>query len=284
MKKIAIICDSSVSFTQAEIETFGVYIAPLTIIHNNTVYIDQVTITENQVNDLLRNHEVVKTSQPNLGTIYELFEKVMREGYDHIFALSIGTALSGTYSSMEMVRQDLKIENMSVINTHSITGPVQQAVAAIRKMNEEDYSVEQIEVYLDHFFSNQISYIYPQSLDQVIASGRVSKTAAKVASLLKIKPVLYLENKGESIEKLGVARSERRIFSLLVNDLVHHDVKPDTHDIYLLHSEGLDTLKRFQDFLTESLGPFTIKIVNLPAAVATHAGIGTLALQWCYKI
>ncbi|MDE8209602.1 DegV family protein [Erysipelothrix rhusiopathiae] len=34
----------------------------------------------------------------------------MREGYDHIFALSIGTALSGTYSSMEMVKQDLKID------------------------------------------------------------------------------------------------------------------------------------------------------------------------------
>lgn len=284
MKKIAIICDSSVSFTQAEIEAFEVYIAPLTIIHNNTVFIDQVTITENEVNDLLRNHEIVKTSQPNLGTIYELFESVVKKDYDHIFALSIGTALSGTYGSMEMVKQDLNISNMTVINTHSITGPVQQAVHAIRKMNQDGYTIEQIEVYLDHFFSHQVSYIYPQTLDQVIASGRVSKTAAKVASLLKIKPILYLENKGESIEKLGVARSERRIFMLLVNDLVRHNVMPETHDIYLLHSEGLDTLKRFQAFLIEAIGPFTIKVVHLPAAVATHAGIGTLALQWCYKI
>ncbi|MDE8165285.1 DegV family protein, partial [Erysipelothrix rhusiopathiae] len=61
----------------------------------------------NQVNDLLRNHEVVKTSQPNLGTIYELFEKVMREGYDHIFALRFKNALQSMMYLRLSENQDL---------------------------------------------------------------------------------------------------------------------------------------------------------------------------------
>ncbi|MDE8165047.1 DegV family protein, partial [Erysipelothrix rhusiopathiae] len=49
MKKLAIVCDSSVCFTPEKIKKYNVFIAPLTLIHNNTEYLDQETISKEEV-------------------------------------------------------------------------------------------------------------------------------------------------------------------------------------------------------------------------------------------
>ena len=92
MQNIAIICDSSVSFTPEQVKEFDVYIAPLTITHNNVAYIDQVTITQSEVNELLRNKQIVTTSQPNLGTMIDILTEVKEKNYDHTFGQGTGEA------------------------------------------------------------------------------------------------------------------------------------------------------------------------------------------------
>lgn len=282
--KIAIVCDSSVSFTPEEITALNVYIAPLTISHGSTSYVDQVTITEEGVNDLLRKGEVLKTSQPSIGLMIDIFEDIKSKDYGHVIVLSIGTALSGSYAAFQHAVEDVGLENATVINTYSICGPVQQGVRAIRRMEAEGQSIETILKTMDYLFSTQVSYIYPENLRQVVASGRMSKTAASIATLLKVRPVIYLENKGASIEKLGISRTERKAFQILVDDFIKNGVTPDRYDVYLLESEGMETLERFKAFLFEKLGTFTYHIVTLPAAVATHAGLGTISVQWCPKV
>lgn len=284
MKKIAIVCDSSVSFTPEELEMFDVIIAPLTITHNGKSYLDQITITKEEVNDLLRTHTKITTSQPNIGTMIEIFESLKSQDLDHIFVLSIGTALSGSYPAFIHAANDVGLENITIINTYSITGPVQQGVRAIRMMNENGKSIEEITETLTKIFDDQVSYVYPHTLDQVVASGRMSRAASTIASVFKVKPLLYLENKGDAIEKRGIARTDKKIFQMMVDDFVEHHILPHTHDIYLLESEGMKTLNDFKDYLFEKLGEYNHFIINLPAAVATHAGLGTISIQWCPKI
>lgn len=284
MKKIAILCDSSVSLTTEQVNELDVHIAPLIITNNNVSYIDGVDITNVELNNMLRNNEDVTTSQPSIGATIEILQDLKTQNFDHIFILSIGTALSGAYSSFVHAVNEVGQENITLINTYSITGPVQQGVRAIRKMNEDGKSIEEITAALNNIFDNQISYLYPKTLTQVIKSGRVSRASATVASLLKVRVLLALENKAEAIEKLAIARSNKKIFEAIVSDFKKHLVAPETHDIYLLESEGMDTLLEFKEFLFDSLGEFKHFFVNLPAAVATHGGLGCIAVQWCPKI
>lgn len=284
MKKIAILCDSSVSLTTKEVNELDVHIAPLIITNNNVTYIDGVDITNVELNNMLRNNEDVTTSQPNIGGIIEILQDLKSQNYDHIFILSIGTALSGAYSSFVHAVNEVGHDNITLFNTYSITGPVQQGVRAIRKMNEAGKSIEEITDVLNNIFDHQVSYLYPKTLTQVIKSGRVSRASATVASLLKVRVLLALETKAEAIEKLAIARSNKKIFEAIVTDFQKHLVTPETHDIYLLESEGMDTLLEFKDFLFNSLGEFKHFFVNLPAAVATHGGLGCIAIQWCPKI
>lgn len=284
MKNIAIIADSSISFSQEDVLKYDVIIAPLMITHNNTTYIDGVDMDNIALNNLLRANEHVTTSQPNIGTIIETLEMCKAKNYDHIFILSIGTALSGAMGAFQHALNDVNLDNVTLVNTYSIAGPVQQMVQSIRHYQALGESIEFITEKINNIVDHQVSYLFPETLKQVIQSGRVSRASATVASLLRVNVALVLKNKDQAIEKLAVARTKRKIYQAIVDDFIENNVSPITHDIYLLESEGMERLLEFKDYLTEKLGDFKSNFVNLPAAVATHGGLGCIAIQWCPKI
>lgn len=283
MKKIAIVCDTSASMTPEQIKQTGVTEVALTIIHNGKEYLDQETITNQEVNDLLRENKVVTTSQPNLGLLIDVFTKLKKDGYDHIFALPLTRHLSGTYNSFEQAINEVGLDNITLIDTQTLIGPIQKAVDVINEANKAGDSIKRMTEKLYHLFDNTESYLLPLNLKQLKASGRISSAAATMASLLKIKVVLKIKNKALNIDKFDTARTEAKSVDIVIDDLVKHNVKPETHDIYMLHSEGKAFLDRFVDRLTERLGTFKVNISELPSSLATHAGLGTIAIQYTLK-
>lgn len=284
MKKIAIVCDSSVSFTKEETEKFDVYIVPNVIIHNDEAYLDQITITNEEINHLLREKEKVTTSQANIGDMTKILEKVKEKNYDYVFILSVASILSGVYNGFVQAAEIVGLKNYTIIDTHSIAGPVQQGVRAIRHMNQDKHSIQEILDYLDLLFKNQVSYLYPESLDQIVASGRVSKAASKLVSFLRIKPIVYLSKTGNSIDRFGMARTDNRAFDKIITHFKKHNISPKTHDLFLLENENIEQANAFKERLFNKLGEFKYHSVKLPAALTVHAGIGAIVIQWCPKI
>lgn len=284
MKNIAILCDSSVAFTKEEIKKYDIYTVPNIIMHNNKIFLDQITINNKEVNALLEKKETVTTSQANIGTMVETFKEIKEKGYDYLFVLSLASSLSGAYNGFVQAAKLAEVENYMVLDSLSIAGPVQQAVRAIRQMNKKGSSIREIERFLKYLFQNQVSYLFPQSLHQIVASGRVSKGTSTIASLLKIKPVVYLDKGGKSIEKLGIARTDKRAFDLILKNFDKFKVQPTTHDLYILESEALPKVEAFLEYISKNLGEFEYHLVNLPAALSVHVGVGAIAVQWCPKL
>ena len=220
MKKIAIVADSSVALTEQETKELGVYITPLSIIYDQKEYMDQVEITREDIVKLLNAGTLLGTSQPNLGVIIKTLEEIKSKDYDHVFILSLSAALSGTYSTFQHGITEVGMENYSLIDTMTLCGPVQESVKVIRKMNAEGIEPKEIEDYLNNdFFKNTESYIYPLTLEQLKRSGRMSKSAALLASMMKIKPLLKIENQGNSIDKFKTTRTEQKILDEIIKDL-----------------------------------------------------------------
>ncbi len=284
MRKIKIFCDSSVALTKEEADLINVTILPLTLIHNNKEYADQFEMTVDDVNQLLAKKEIIKTSQPNLGLIISEFEKAKEENYDYIFGITIAETLSGTHSAFNQAAVEVGLDNFTLINSGSISGIVHEMIRLINSMNEEGMAYDLIRENLNPLLNNSEIFVYPQTLDQLKVSGRISKSAGTLASLLKIKPLLHFANMGQTIDKFGTARTEVKIFDMIVKNLIENNVHPDTHIIYYLESSALEIIERFDLYLKENLGTFETKTLQLPAVIATHAGLGTMVVQWMLKI
>ncbi|AZK43646.1 DegV family EDD domain-containing protein [Erysipelothrix rhusiopathiae] len=283
MKNLAIVCDSSVCFTPEEIKKYNVFIAPLTLIHNNVEYLDQETISKEEVHDLLSKKEKIMTSQPNLGSLINLFESIRDEGYHQILSITLSSNLSGTYSAFNQAASHVENCDIRVVDSFTLGGPVQQTVKLVRAMELNGITLDVMIERINKFLLHTESFVYPQNLDQLRVSGRISKHAATLASLLKVKPLLYLENHGLTIEKFGTARTETKIFELLINHMKEQGITPEAYDFYYLHSDAKEIITRLRDALLDSFGNHDAYIMDLPAAVATHAGLGTVAIQWIPK-
>ncbi|CAM2829928.1 DegV family protein [Erysipelothrix tonsillarum] len=284
MKKIAIVCDSSICFTPEEIKQYDVFIAPVTLIHNNVEYLDQETISKETVHALLEKKEKILTSQPNLGSLIDLFEKIKAKGYQTIIAITLSSNLSGTFSAFNQAASHIESCDIHVIDSFSLGGPVQQTVKLLRQMELDNMPLDEMLKRVDKFLLRTESFVYPQNLDQLRVSGRISKHAAMLASLLKVKPLLYLENHGLTIEKFGTARTETKIFEMLITHMKDQGINAQEYDFYYLHSDGFEIIVRLRNAINDAFGTHNSFIMDLPAAVATHAGLGTIAIQWIPKV
>lgn len=283
MKKIAIITDSSSSISSDSSLKHIVEVVPLNIIHGGKEYLDQVNITSADVNNLLRDKQLLQTSQPSVGGVIEVLEKLKAQAFDHIYAITISGNLSGTLNSFNQAIQQLDMDNVTLIDSFSVAGPAQHIAAMIYQFNQDGKSHEHIMAEVDNIVDNTISFLYPETLDQLKRSGRISKAAATLASLLKIKPILYLEHRAKTIEKFGTARTETKVYDLIIEQLKSQNITADRYNLYYLENEAKDKVNALNDRINEEVGVFKFEVLSLPAVLATHVGLGTMAVQWVPK-
>lgn len=283
MTKIAIVSDSSISISKDDPLISRVHLIPLSIIHNNTQYLDQVNLTSEDVNKLLRDKQLLQTSQPSIGNAVEVFENLKNENFDRIYVVCLSSALSGTINSINQAVSHVGLDNVTIIDTMSVAGPCYYIVETILKLHEAGKSHDEIMQAVDYCLNDTYSFVFPETLEQLKRSGRISSGAATLASLLKIKPILFLETKGKTIEKFGTARTDSKVYEKLIEAMIQHNVKPETHVLYYLENLALDKVNILNSAITQAVGSFETKVLTLPAVLATHVGLGAVVLQWIRK-
>ena len=284
MKNIKILSDSSISIDKNDPLYKHVTLIPLSIIHNNNQYLDQIDLSSEDVNRLIRDNQMIQTSQPSIGKVVEILEEVKNENYDHIYIITVSSKLSGTINSITQAVDLLNLENVSIVDTMSVAGPAYFVAKTIYDLNNQGKSSEEILNAVQASLDDTTSYVYPETLEQLKRGGRISKGAATLASLLKIKPILVLENKGVTIEKFATARTESKVYEKMVEEMVKHNIKPETHELFYLENVAKDKVATLDKLISDTIGKFESKTLTLPAVLVTHIGIGGIALQWIHKV
>ena len=72
MQKIAIVTDSNSGITQAQSKQLGVWVLPMPFYINDELFLEDITLTQEQFYDYLAQGADVKTSQPAPGDVLEL--------------------------------------------------------------------------------------------------------------------------------------------------------------------------------------------------------------------
>ena len=285
MHKIAYIIDSSVGWSLEEAKNISnLFVAPLSIIHENKEYLDQVELDYEDITEKLSRNEVIKTSQPNVGSMMELYKKVLKKDYDTIIAFTLTSHLSGTYNAFVQAKDMLgNPDNIVVIDTLSVAGVMQEFIKTGILLNEQGKSIDEIVDGIKASLKFTCSYLIPENLKQLTASGRISPAASAVASLLKMRVLLKIENAGTIIEKFATARTETKIIDAMIKDLKHDGFDPIKHKIYIAGCEAKEMGERIKARLNENFDNIEYYEYVLPAALSVHTGIGTTAIQWCLK-
>ena len=218
--RTAIVTDTNSSMSVDEGRERGIYVLPMPVIIDGETYLEGQNITYTEVFRAMADHKSVSTSQPSPGDVSDLWDQVFSDGYDELVYIPMSSGLSSSYQTAQRLSEDFN-GKVQVADNHRISLTLYESILDAKALADQGKSAAEIKQSLEENAYNATIYITVDSLDYLKKSGRVTATAAALASLLKIRPVLTIQ--GERLDAFakvrGVRAAEKRMLEATVNDL-----------------------------------------------------------------
>ena len=147
MSKIAIATDSNSGITQAQGRELGVFVLPMPFYINDELFLEDITLTQEQFYQRLAEDADVKTTQPAPGDVVELWDKILKD-YDQVVYIPMSSGLSSSCETAQMLAQDYE-GKVFVVNNQHISVTQRRSVLDAQKLAEAGWSAEKIKETLD---------------------------------------------------------------------------------------------------------------------------------------
>ena len=213
---LRIVVDSGSSIKQDEREKYGVDILPLRVQMGEDSFLDGIDLSVDEFYDRLINlKEFPKTSLPSLEDAQNLVENYTNQG-DEVLIITISSGISGTFQTMRMLFEEN--DKVTVFDSQMAVGGIRFLVQEARKYEKEgmDVIVEKLNALVPRIVTAAI----PETLDYLLAGGRLSKLSWMLGTMLSIKPVIgFVETKVTVLsKKRGLKQAMKQIVDMAVED------------------------------------------------------------------
>ena len=279
-----IVTDSSCNLSEALIDEFGLEILPLTFMVDGE---QRQSYLKGQVTDLkqfytmMREGKVITTSLPNLAKSEELFTQILEAGSDVLY-LGFSSGLSGTYEGMATLatglRERFPERTLECVDTLAASLGEGLLIYHACKLKQEGKSLQEVAEWVR---SNRLKLAHWFTVDDLMflyRGGRVSRTAAFAGQLLKIKPVLHVDDEGHLIP-MEKTRGRKKSIQALVDHMEKTANPAVTNQVIgISHGDCIEDAEYLQKLITERFGKTKYLVNYIDPVIGAHSGPGTLAL------
>lgn len=284
MEKYLIVTDTTSAMNKEIAAAHGIELISLSVIVDGQEYKDQVDISTEQLYDYLKDGKIPSTSQPNTGYLIEKMEAWQKENYEAIIVVTCSADLSGTNNGFHLAKDTVGLDNVYIYDSRQVGAPVMDMAIRAKQLADEGKDVDEIFKVLEEKTKHSFSFLYPDNFDQLSRSGRLSPMAARMASMLKIKALLCLDEQGKSVDKYSMSRTEVKVLKAITDKFHELGVNAEKYKIYISHADNIVFAKKSKLLLQTTFHGIEVEINNLPAVLTCHGGLACCALHSTYKI
>ena len=202
LSKIAILTDSASDITPDMIEGLDVTVIPIRLKIGENNYKDGVNLSKKEFwHKLLTEKVMPKTAQPSPAEFRDYYEELFNKGYEKIISLHISSKMSGTQQVAKVAREMLKREkDIIIVDSKSVTFGQAYQVLEAAKMIKAGAKLEDILTRLYEIADKMKVYFAVSDLTYLEKGGRIGRASSVIGNLLKLRPVLKLEDGEVSLE------------------------------------------------------------------------------------
>lgn len=191
MAKVAIVTDSNSGITQKQGKELGIYVLPMPFFIDGKMFLEDITLTQEQFYEKLGADSDISTSQPSPGDVMELWETLLKE-YDEIVCIPMSSGLSTTCFTAISIAKEYK-GRVQVVDNQRISVTQAQSVYDAMKLRDQGMSAAQIREILEREKLQASIYITVDTLKYLKKGGRITPAAAAIGTVLNLKPVLQIQ-------------------------------------------------------------------------------------------
>ncbi|WP_338984432.1 DegV family protein [Fusobacterium nucleatum] len=196
LSKIAILTDSASDLTPDMIEGLDVTVIPIRLKIGENNYKDGVNLSKKEFWHKLMTEKVVpKTAQPSPAEFRDYYEELFNKGYEKIISIHISSKMSGTQQVAKVAREMLKREkDIIIVDSKSVTFGQAYQVLEAAKMIKSGVKLDDILTRLYEIADKMKVYFAVSDLTYLEKGGRIGRASSVIGNLLKLRPVLKLED------------------------------------------------------------------------------------------
>lgn len=277
---IKFLVDSAADYPSDELSQKGIALCPMSISIGEESYIEGQNLQRDEFYELLETSEAFpKTSQPSPQAFAEIFEEVKKTG-DELICVLISSSLSGTYQSATIAKDIVEYENIHIIDSHTATCCIKVLVDYGLKLRDEGKNAQEIVTAMEELKHKIKVVAMVDTLEYLCRGGRLSKTAATVGEIAKIKPVITLSDEG-NIEVIGKCIGKIKAMNFILKHLQKTVIDTD-FPIYSIYTHGIKNAEKFEGKLVEQNYRLKNRL-QIGATIGTHVGGGAFGLIYVEK-
>jgi DegV family protein with EDD domain len=269
--KIAIVSDSTADIPEDIAEKYRISIMPNIVVIEGQSLEDGKGISREEFYERLpKLRELPTTATASVGSYQELYDNLLREGFEHILSIHPPVKLSGIFNAASSAAQ-LFGNKVEVIDSGQISFGLGVQVVAAAEVASEGSTLAQVKAVLEDIKRRTRVIAMLDTLDFIRRSGRVSWARASLGSLLQIKP--FVEVKDGEIKRFGEVRTRSKGIARLIE--IANSQKLDR--LAVLHSNSEVDAHKILDHLIKQplMAPL---VINVTTIIGTHAGPDAVGL------
>lgn len=266
---IQIVVDSTAAVPKKFLEDHAnVHVIPL-FISVKGEYVPEYEATIEQVIDYSEStKKAVPTSQPSTGDFLKIFETIPKE--DPIIVICITSGVSGTYNGAVLAARQSGRKNITVINSRTTAIGMMEILEDALDFIDQGLSFEEISKALVKSAENMRTTFTVDTLDYLRRGGRIGKAAGLIGSILKIKPVIFLNDKNE-VDVLAKVRTGKKATAAMIDYL--HANSPCKR-IGIVHIKNEEGGKALQARVQEEYPDIEVTLSTGTPVLASYLGPG----------
>lgn len=287
MSKVAIITDSNSGITQKEAKESGIFVIPMPFYIDGNLHFEDIDLTQEQFYEELARDVEISTSQPAVGDIQDLWDKVLQD-YDQIVHIPMSSGLSGSCQSALMLAADYE-GKVFVVNNQRISVTQKLSVYEALQMAENGMGGEEIRNILEDKKFDSSIYITLDTLKYLKKGGRITPAAAALGTLLRIKPVLQIQ--GEKLDAFAKVRGVKQAKTTMINAIqkdcaerFEADESLDNIILMMAYTGEKDEINRFREEVKTVYPAHQMMMDPLSLSVSCHIGPGAIAIACAKKL
>ncbi len=232
----------------------------------------------------MREGMVTKTSQPLQEDIYAQYKKYAEQNIPVVY-VTLSSGISGTYSSACLARErcleDFPNTRIEVVDSLCASGGYGLLIRRAIQERDNGKSFDEMVSWLNEK-KHQLSHWFTvDDLAYLHRGGRVSKTVAVVGGVLKLKPVMRVDEDGHLVSA-GIARGRKNSLKDLVNNVIegceNYDDKSYEQTICIHHADALEDAMMCKVLLEANDKTKNVIVEEIGATIGCHSGPGTIAI------
>ena len=287
MRKIAIVTDSNSGITQDEGRKLGISVLPMPFYINEVMYLEGVTLSQQEFYERLKKDESISTSQPNPGEVCGLWDTLLKE-YNEIVHIPMSSGLSASCETAMGLARDYN-GKVQVVDNQRISVTQKQSVMDALTLVQAGKSAAEIREILEAERRESSIYITLETLKYLKKGGRITPAAAAIGTVLNLKPVLQIQ--GDKLDAYSKVRGKKQAKRVMLKAMKEdfdsrfaEYAKRGEMCLEMAYTGNQEEAEEFKKEVQEMFPDYEIQMDPLSLSVACHIGHGALAVACSKKV